>query len=220
MFSETIKDLAKPQWLAALGVLKTSDGMAIRELADRLDVSYMAAKQYGEDLTRMGYLQRIRTPRTAVGRPEIAYRVAAKADAIFPDVGMSFSLELLENSRQLFGENAPDRLLYQHFESLHAHWSPLLEPLTHPFEKAGKLATLRRAYGAVSSFIPATDTPARLIEHHHPLNRVFALHPRAVGMDTRLIGDLLGTRVERREKENIPSCIEYLLPDVSADHPD
>ena len=218
MFSESIKDLAKPQWLAALGALKTSDnGMAIRELAEQLGVSYMAAKQYAEDLTRMGYLQRIRTPRTAVGRPEIAYRAAARADALFPDIGMALTLELLENSRQLFGENAPDRLLYQHFESLHARWAALLEPLTHPCGKAEKLAALRCEYGAVCFFENAAGAPARLIEHHHPLNRLFAPSPRAVAMDTQLIGDLLGTRIDRRETQNIPSRIEFLLADVSAE---
>jgi len=220
MFSTAIQDLAKPQWLAALSALKRSGSMPIAQLAEHLGVSYMAAKQYGEDLTRLGYLERIRTPRTAVGRPEIFYRIAAKADTLFPDIGMALSLELLENSRHLFGENAPERLIYQHFESLRVRWSAEIEPSSDPRERAQKLAALRTASGAMCFFEPSKAPCARLIELHHPLSRLFQKYPRATGMDTRMIEDLLGLRVERVErikggKESV--MVEFLLPELPAE---
>lgn len=217
MFSTAIKDLAKPQWIAALTALKTSGGMPISQLADKLGVSYMAAKQYGEDLTRLGYLDRIRTPRTAVGRPEIFYRAAAKMDSLFPDTGMALSLELLENSRLLFGENAPERLIHQHFESQHSRWSTDLESYPDPHERAQRLATLRSESGAVCFFDPSGEPCARLIEIHHPLTPVFRKYPRAIGMDTRLIHDLLRTRVERIERHERAlesATVEFLLPEL------
>lgn len=213
MFSETFKDLAKPQWLAALGVLIARDGTTIRELAEMLDVSYMAAKQYSEDLTRLGYLQRMRTPRTAVGRPEISYRVTPKTNRLFPDIGMSLCLELLENSRILFGENAPERLIYQHFESLHARWSKILTPLGDPREKAAELASLRCRYGAVCIFSTLPGSPARLIDTHNPLDPVFQHYPKAVSMETRLLQDLIGTNVERRTSHP-GGRVEFILPGI------
>lgn len=218
MFTPVVADLAKPQWVAVLRVLESSGGMTTRQLAGQLDVSYMAAKQYGEDLTRLGYVERIRKPRTAVGRPEIYYRLAAKAEAVFPDMGMGFSLELLENSRQLFGDNAPDRLIYQHFETLRSRWSTALAPHTQPCERAEKLATLRREYGVRCFFEAAGETPARLIERQHPLHRIFQQYPRALAMDARLIEELLGTRAERVETArggSGPLHVEFLLPDLS-----
>jgi predicted ArsR family transcriptional regulator len=214
MFAPAIQDLAKPQWLAAIQTLKMSGGMPITQLAEKLGVSYMAAKQYGEDLTKLGYLERIRTPRTAVGRPEIFYRAAAKADSLFPDLGMAFSMELLENSRLLFGENAPERLIYQHFESLRARWSIELQSLTSPIERVKKLAALRSTTGVVCKFEIGDSPCPRLIELHHPLMALFRKYPRAVIIDTRMIEELLKTRVERIESGSNQTTIEYLLPDL------
>lgn len=211
MFSEGIKDLAKPQWISAIRVIKWNGGMPISRLADALGVSYMAAKQYAEDLTKLGYLERIRTPRTAVGRPEIFYRAASKADLLFPSVSMDFSLELLESSRLLFGENAPERLIFQHFESLRSAWSAILLPLPDPMERATKLAELRNLGGAVCSFVREGNACPRLVEIHHPLKALFRKYPTAVAMDTRLITELMEMRVERVEKGNASSAVEYLL---------
>jgi len=217
MFAAAVTDLAKPQWIAALKAVENSGGMAISQLAESLGVSYMAAKQYGEDLARLGYLDRIRKPRTAVGRPEIFYRLAAKADSLFPDTGMGLALELLESSRLLFGDNAPDRLIHQHFEALRAHWSSALAGCDDPRARAEHLAGLRSRYGSLCSFEPAGASPARLIERHHPLARLFRQFPRAVAMDTRLVEDLVGSRVERNDFPRCPSGpsrVEFHFPDL------
>jgi len=214
MFTSAIQDLAKPQWLATIKALKTTGGMPISQLATELGVSYMAAKQYGEDLTKLGYLERIRTPRTAVGRPEIFYRAAAKADTLFPGSGIGFSLELLDHCRQLFGENAPERLIYQHFETLRARWSAELAALDDPLARAQKLATLRNAAGAVCAFDAAAGPCPRLRELHNPLMPLFSKYPRAAAMDQRLIEELLGTRVERVECGKNRATVDYLLHDL------
>lgn len=219
MFSEPIKDLAKPQWLATIETLKTHGGLPVRELAEALGVSYMAAKQYGEDLTELGYLQRIRTPRATVGRPEISYRVTTKSDALFPDIGLRICLELLENSRQLFGENAPEQLIYQHFQALHTRWEKILSAIENPWEKAAKLADLRNAYGVGCIFEIVPGAAARIIDHHHPLRTVFEEYPRATTMEDRLIQDLTGSRVRRHPVPHA-SRVEILLADLVSPTPD
>jgi predicted ArsR family transcriptional regulator len=220
MFKPAIQDLAKPQWLATIKALKIRGGMPISQLAAELGVSYMAAKQYGEDLTKLGYLERIRTPRTAVGRPEIFYRAAPKADTLFPEADFGFSMELLESSRQLFGDNAPDRLIYQHFETLRARWSAELAPFADPVDRVKKLAALRTTAGAVCVFDPASAPCPRWIELHQPLMPLFRKYPRATAMDHRLIGELLDTRVERVECEKGSAAVEFWFPDLTAADPD
>jgi predicted ArsR family transcriptional regulator len=221
MFSPAIQDLGKPQWVATIRVLKASGGMAISQLAEALGVSYMAAKQYGEDLTRLGYLVRIRTPRTAVGRPEIFYRVAPKADAMFAGVALEFSMELLESSRMLFGENAPERLIFQYFESLRSAWQRELESKPSQHDRARKLAALREACGVVCSFDPTGGRCPRFIELHHPMARLFEKYPTAISMDTRCIADLLGTRVERVENKvgNTVASVDFFFPEMRATPP-
>ena len=116
MFLPGFRDLVKPQWVTVIEELKLSGGLPVSELSRRVKMSYMAVKQHCEDLKEMGYLDRSRVPRTEVGRPEIFYRLSVKSDSLFPQTGAAFTLELLENLRPIFGENAPERLLFQHFQ--------------------------------------------------------------------------------------------------------
>jgi predicted ArsR family transcriptional regulator len=124
MFLPGFRDLVKEGWVKILEELKVSGGLPVPELSRRLGGSYMGMKDQCDRLVKMGYLERWRLPRQEVGRPEIMYRLAAKADAIFPQAGVSLSLELLEAARSLFGDAAPERLLMQYFGQLRERWSP------------------------------------------------------------------------------------------------
>ena len=112
MLLPVFQDLIKPQWRKVLEELKRSGGLSISELARRVDASYMAVKQQCDELKKLGYLSRTRVPRTVVGRPEISYRLAAKADGLFPQAGMTFTLELLDELKGIYGDSLPDKLLF------------------------------------------------------------------------------------------------------------
>ncbi len=200
MFVTAFRDLVKPQWVATIEQLKLAGGLPVSELSRRLGSSYMAAKQYCEDLKKLGYLDRSRVPRTAVGRPEIFYRLSPKADSLFPQPGAAFSLELLDLLRALFGESAPERLLFQHFQQQLDRWQPRLSDrgLLLP-EKAALLASLRAKEGCFNRCVPDPVEGLRIEEFHHPLERIFERYPRAVAIELRMIEHLLGTRVTRKE---------------------
>lgn len=199
MFLPGFRDLVKPQWVATLEELKLSGGLPVSELSRRLEASYMAAKQYCEDLTELGYLDRSRVPRTAVGRPEIFYRLSEKADALFPQAGVAFTVEILDQTRALFGESAPERLLFQYFQQQQERWLPKLAKAKSLVEKATKLAALREKEGCFGRCKYDPEAGFRIEEYHHPLQRVFERYPRAVAMELRMLEQLLGTRVTRRE---------------------
>jgi predicted ArsR family transcriptional regulator len=199
MFVPGFKDLAKPQWVATIEELKLSGGLPVSELSRRLEMSYMAVKQYCEDLQKLGYLERTRIPRTEVGRPEIFYRLSPKADAIFPQAGVTFSLDLLETVRTLFGESAPERLLFQYFQQQQERWQPRLKKAASLVEKATLLAALREKEGCFGRCKYDPQQGFRIEEYHNPLQPLFDRYPRAIGMELRMIEQLLGTRVVRRE---------------------
>jgi predicted ArsR family transcriptional regulator len=199
MLLPVFRDLIKPQWRTVLEELKSAGGMAVSELARKTGSSYMAVKSHCEDLTQAGYLTRTRLPRTEVGRPEIFYSLAAKADALFPQAGVDFTLELLDELKLMFGESAPDKLLFQYFQKR-------LERLAKPLEKhqsaaarAVKLAALRDQEGCMSHCEGDPGEPVRIVEFHNPLQRIFERYPRAVAMELRMLEQLLGTRLLRRE---------------------
>jgi len=198
MLLPVFQDLIKPQWRAVLETLKFSGGLPVSDLAREVDSSYMAVKQHCEELTALGYLDRSRVPRTAVGRPEIFYSLSAKADALFPQAGLHFTLDLLEDAKQLLGESTPDKLFFQHFQKLQDKWQPLVAKGGTLVEKALKLTVLREKEGCCGRGV-LVDGVFRMEEFHNPLQRLFEKYPRAVAMEQRMIEQLLGARVARSE---------------------
>ncbi len=214
MFLPGFKDLAKPQWVATLEELKLAGELPVSELSRRLEVSYMTAKQSCEALKTLGYLDRTRAPRREVGRPEIFYRLTLKADLLFPQAGVEFSLELLEHLQALFGESAPERLMNQYFQQLQARWLPRLAKAKSLLEKASLVTGLREQTGCFARCKYDPEHGLRIEEYHHPLRPVFAKYPRAIGMELRLLEALLGTRVHRREipgGRHGPARVDYEL---------
>ena len=199
MLLPVFQDLIKPQWRAVLEELKRSGGLPVSELERRLDASYMALKQHCEDLKALGYLDRSRIPRTVVGRPEIFYSLSAKADALFPQVGADFTLGLLEELKAMFGENSPDKLLFQHFQRRQRLWMDLLGKAQSLEEKVVKFVALRETEGCAVLLHREGESALRIEEIHNPLQRVLERYPRAVAMELRMIEQLLGAKVTRRE---------------------
>jgi len=199
MFLPGYKDLVKSQWVATLEELKLAGELPVSDLSRRLGMSYMAVKQYCEALKKLGYLERTRAPRSAVGRPEIFYQLTPKADLLFPQAGVGFSLDLLENLRGLFGESAPERLLFQYFQQRQERWQPRLAKAKSLLEKATLLAGLREQDGCFCRCKYDAEKGVRIEEYHQPLQPLFAKYPRVLAMELRLLETLLGTRVTRRD---------------------
>jgi predicted ArsR family transcriptional regulator len=202
MFLPIFHDLIKPQWRAVLEELKRSGSLPVSVLTQQLGVSYMAAKQHCEDLKKIGYLERTRIPRSSVGRPEIFYSLSAKADALFPQAGVDFTLDLLEEIKSLHGDSTPDRILFQHFQKQQEKWTVHLTKLPTLVEKIKKLAALREQNGCSTRCTPMGNGRISLEEFHNPLQRIFEHYPRAVTMEQRMIEELLGTRVTRQELDS------------------
>ena len=211
MLLPVFNDLIKSKWLLIIGALKRRGGMPVSELCDEIKGSYMTVKTHCDELADAGYLVRTRLPRQEVGRPEIFYSLAAKADALFPQAGVDFSLELLDELQQMHGESAPERLLFQHFSKLAARYEKQLGDLPTAASRARKFAVLRNKEGYSSHCEEVSGKPPRIVEFHNPLQRVFERYPRAVAMEQRMIEQALGTRVSRSEipagRETMPRVV-------------
>jgi len=215
MFLSAFHDLLKPQWLATLIELKASGGLAVSDLSRKLGTSYMTVKQHCEDLTKLGYLMRSRVPRAAIGRPEIFYRLSEKAEAMFPVIPPAFTLGLLEHAQHLFGETAPEKLLFQYFQEQEKSWKSCLSKGTTLLYRAGLFAKIREKEGLLIKVIhDGQEGPLIMREFHNPIGPVFEKFPRAVAMEQRAMEAALGCRIKREAMTGpgeLPSHVDFTL---------
>ena len=109
------------------------------------------------------------------------------------------TLEVLDAVRTMFGDTAPDRLLFQYFQQQAERWKPKLAKAKSLVEKATLLSDLREKEGCFARCKYDAGRGFRIEEYHHPLLPVFERHPHAIGMELRMLEQLLGSKITRRE---------------------
>lgn len=214
MFLPGYRDLVRDQWVTIMEHLKIHGATTIPELCSQMQMSYMGVKQHCEALQKLGYLERIRVPRKEVGRPEVTYRLAAKADSFFPQAGVSLTLIILETVKNLYGQTAPEKILHQYFHELSEAWKSKLVKAKSLVEKATLLSALREKEGSFSRCSYDVSKGFRIEEYHHPLWALFDSYPAAILMEVRMMEQLLGSKIERREVPGGragPARVEYFI---------
>lgn len=201
MFSSVYRETMRASWAAILEQLKLSDGMPVSDLARALEMSYMGVKQHCLKLTELGFLEEWRVPRAKkeVGRPEKLYRLTAKCDSLFPEAGVGLTLAVLEGVKQMYGESAPEKLLFHHFQKLRDQWQPKVRAGKSMVEKATRLADVRDQSGWFSKCHYDATSGFRIEEFHSPMSALYEEYPNAVRMEVQMMEQLLGTKVVRNE---------------------
>ena len=189
-------ELGRSQRLRIIHMLKKTQGLAIGELASRLDLSYMGVKQHCEELERQGFLDTRRRPKP-IGRPEIVYRLTPKASSFFPAAANPATIKILQAARQLYGPNAPDKLLVALFrEKTKGYAEQLKEGDLKTL--ATRLAKIRDEEGCLSEFV---DGPQRLIlEYHSSIMDLIEAFPLVRRLEKEMFEKVLQTHVERHEE--------------------
>lgn len=203
MFSQALRDIARPSYAEILEALKRSDGMAVSELAKELKMSYMGVKQHCVNLEKKGYLKTWRVPRTQVGRPEKLYRLTKECEELFPQTGPSLTLDLLQGVKKFYGDAAPEKMLLHHYEEQGKRWAEEMRGCNSLPEKAIRLAELRDSTGCFSRCKYDSQSGLRLEEYHHTMTPIFDVYPNAIRMELQMMEQLLGTRVTRTVAEGI-----------------
>jgi predicted ArsR family transcriptional regulator len=189
-------ELGRSQRLRIIHMLKKTQGLAIGELASRLDLSYMGVKQHCEELERQGFLDTRRRPKP-IGRPEIVYRLTPKASSFFPAAANPATIKVLQAARQLYGPNAPEKLLVALFrEKTKGYAEQLKEGDLKTL--ATRLAKIRDEEGCLSEFV---DGPQQLIlEYHSSIMDLIEAFPLVRRLEKEMFEKLLQTHVERHEE--------------------
>jgi len=200
MFHEALHDISKPRIAAILEAVKRSDGLSVTEIAKELDMSYMGVKQHCVNLEKLGYLKPWRVPRSQSGRPEKLYKPTAKVKPLLPQAGVSMTLDILDSAKALFGDAAPEKLLFHHFEVIGQKWKPLVLRGKSLVEKATRLTELRQKQGCFSRCKYSAEEGFIIEEYHHPLAEIFKEYPSGVALELRMMEQLIGCSITRENK--------------------
>ena len=203
-----LSQIGRSQRLSVVNLLKRSAGLTVRDLAARLDMSYMGVKQHCLDLEKDGYVDTFRRHR-GVGRPELLYRLTSKSHDLFPQEDNALAISLLEQARKLFGVGAAEKVLFLHFQEKTQIYAAKLKGDTL-MERAKWLARWRDREGHMTELV---DEPSlRIIERHHPMLSLMHAFPEIATMERDMLQRLLGAPVRREvsEQGGVYECV-YLI---------
>jgi predicted ArsR family transcriptional regulator len=199
MKSKLLRKLAKSQKYLILAEIKRSQGLSVSQLCERINLSYMGVKQHCVSLERDGYLDTWRRPK-GMGRPEKAYRLTPQAQEFFPSEHTNFTGEILRSLEEVYGPAAPEKILYQIYQNATAKLQAKITG-TSLEERARSLSGLRDQEGYMSEYYFNPDLQRhQIIEYNSPLIAIADRFKILTQLETALIENVLGTRVQREQE--------------------
>lgn len=202
MKGKLLKKVAKNPKLIILTEIKRSQGLSVSELCDRIGLSYMGVKQHCIALEKEGYLDTWRRPK-GMGRPEKAYRLTETAQEFFPTEFSNFTTQILDSMQEVYGPNAPEKILYNIYQHEGAKIASQIRGGTLE-ERARALAAHRDEKGYMSEYYFNRDTvPAgqhQIVEYNSPILGCVERFPILRDLEKSLFERVLGVEVQRREE--------------------
>jgi len=201
MNQRLISEIGRTQRLEIINSLKRTKGMSVNELVGRMNMSYMGIKQHCITLHRDGYLDTWRRPQR-MGRPEMVYRLTRRSHDLFQADSHQFTLDLLKSAQEIYGPNAPEKLLYSIFKKKSAALKAKAKG-DAVAERAKWLAQVRDGEGHMAQFVNNKDDGGpRIVECHSPILNLLERYPIIGRFEQDMFETVLGTRVRREVVRN------------------
>jgi len=200
MNQRLIAEIGRTQRLEIINSLKRSRGMSVNELVEKMKMSYMGIKQHCLTLARDGYLDTWRRPQK-MGRPEMVYRLTRRSHDLFQADSHQFTLDLLKSVQEIYGSNAPEKLLYNIFERKIAALKAKAKGHTVA-ERAKWLARFRDGEGYMAQFTNGQEDGPKILECHSPIMNLLDRYPIIGRFEQDMFQAVLGTRVRRQTVRN------------------
>ena len=169
--------------------------MSVNELVGKMKMSYMGIKQHCLTLHRDGYLDTWRRPQR-MGRPEMVYRLTRRSHDLFQADSNQFTFDLLNSAQEIYGTNAPEKLLYNIFEKKTAALKTKAKGNTVA-ERAKWLARFRDGEGYMTQLITGDEGGPKILECHSPIMNLLERYPIIARLEQDMFEAVLGTPVRR-----------------------
>jgi predicted ArsR family transcriptional regulator len=200
MNQRLIAEIGRTQRLAIINSLKRTRGMSVNELVDKMGMSYMGIKQHCLTLQRDGYLDTWRRPQR-MGRPEMVYRLTRRSHDLFQADSNQLTLDLLKSAQEIYGANAPEKLLYNVFEKNTKALKAKVKGET-VIERAKWLARFRDVEGHMAQFKNDGEGGPHILECHSPIINMLERYPIIARLEQEMFEKILRTPVRRQMIHN------------------
>ena len=185
-----------------LFLLKTKGPQTAAALADRLDVTSMAARQHLQKLADDG-LVTWHDERQKIGRPQRIWRLTEAGSARFPDNHSDLTVELLTAVRATFGEQGLDKLVCERTKSQLARYRTAIDSHAPLAERVAALCRQRTAEGYMAESRRCRDGSVTLVENHCPICAAAAACQGFCAQELALFCQVLGKSVKVERTEHI-----------------
>ena len=201
MNQRLISEIGRTQRLDIINSLKRTKGMSVNELVEKMGMSYMGIKQHCITLHRDGYLDTWRRPQR-MGRPEMVYRLTRRTHDLFEADSHQFTLDLLKAAEEIYGPNAPEKLLYNIFKKKTAALKARAKGDTLA-DRAKWLAHMRDGEGHMAEFVNGNKEVSHyILEFHSPILNVLERYPIVGRFEQDMFEAVLDTGVRREVIRN------------------
>jgi predicted ArsR family transcriptional regulator len=157
--------------------LKQKGPQTAAQLASKIRVTSVAVRQHLYTLSNEG-LVAFDDERSGVGRPRRIWRLAPRAQAVFPDTHSDLAIELIDAMESAYGDGGLDRLVATRTRAQLKRYREALPPRDAPVEKrVAALAKLRRGEGFMAEWSKERDGTLLLVENHCPICAAAAACP-------------------------------------------
>jgi len=200
MNQRLIAEIGRTQRLEIINSVKLTKGLSVNERGGKMGMSYMGIKQHCLTLQRDGYLDTWRRPQK-MGRPEMVYRLTRRSHDLFQADSHQFTLDLLKSVQEIYGSNAPEKLLFNIFEKKTSALKAKAKGDTVA-DRAKWLARFRDGEGYMTQLITGDEGGPKILECHSPIMNLLERYPIIARLEQDMFEAVLGTPVRREMIRN------------------
>ncbi|MBL1430892.1 MAG: transcriptional regulator [Robiginitomaculum sp.] len=181
--------------------LKLSGARSANALADELGVSAMAVRQHLYELQEQKLVVASNIAQSR-GRPIKNWGLSQQATKLFPDAHQDLAVELLDNIRSLFGENALEQVIDKHTEKQTKAYNQAISTTDELEQKLDKLAKIRTKEGYMAE-VQTDGKDYLFIENHCPICAAASTCTRLCANELSMFQNVLGKHVSIIREEHI-----------------
>ncbi|WP_077214704.1 helix-turn-helix transcriptional regulator [Bacillus dakarensis] len=179
-----------------LDLLKKEVSLAVNDLTQRLNITHMAVRKHLDSLQK-DHLVQASELKQAMGRPLQIYSLTEKAEKSFPKNYEGITLEFLYDIKDLYGDDAVEKLFNKREERLTKEYSQRIAHKTN-VEKINELVTIQNEKGYMADVSLIDEDVYELVEHNCPILAVANTFKTACQCETQMLQNVLHTDNVRR----------------------